>query len=82
MDSIGIRADSKCILCKILVSDSLLEKDFFSIETGSTSYMRECFVEGLLRKSCLRAVGARLRLNMLCWCTSEARKYSITSAQS
>jgi len=36
--------------------------------------MRESFVEGLLRKSVPQSkVSARLRLNMLCWCTSEFR---------
>jgi len=49
--------------------------------TRSTSYMRESFVEDLLRKSVPQSkVAARLRLNVLCWCTLEARKYSITSA--
>jgi len=49
--------------------------------TGSTSYTRENFVEGLLRKSVPQSkVAARLWLNVLCWCTSEACKYSITSA--
>jgi len=43
--------------------------------------MRESFVEGLLRKSVPQSKAAvRLRLNVLCWCTSEACKYSITSA--
>ena len=49
--------------------------------TGSTSYMGERFVEGLLRKSVPHSkVAAQLRLNMLCWCTSEACKYTITNA--
>jgi len=40
--------------------------------------MREIFVEGLLRKSVPQSkVAARLRLNVLCWCTSEACKYTI-----
>ena len=43
--------------------------------------MSESFVEGLLRKAVPQSkVAARLRLNVLCWCTSEACKYSITSA--
>jgi len=43
--------------------------------------MRESFVEGLLRKSAPQdKVAARLRLNVLRWCTSEVCKYSITSA--
>jgi len=43
--------------------------------------MRESFVEGLLRKAVPQSkVAARLRLNVLCWCTSEACKYNITSA--
>jgi len=43
--------------------------------------MRKSFVEDLLRKSVLQSkVAARLRLNVLCWYTSEACKYSITSA--
>jgi len=50
------------------------------METGST-YMRESFVEELLRKSVPHSkVAARFRLNMLCWCTSEACKYSVISA--
>jgi len=45
------------------------------------SYMRESFVKGLLRKSVPQSkVAARLRLNVLCWCTSEACKCSIISA--
>jgi len=41
---------------------------------GSASYNLESFVEGLLRKSVPQSkVAARLRLNMLCWCTSEGR---------
>jgi len=44
-------------------------------------YMRQSFVEGLLRKSVPQStVAARLRLNELCMCTSEACKYSIRSA--
>ena len=52
------------------------------MKTGSTAYMRERFVEGLLcRKSLPQSkVSARLRLNVLCWCTSEACKYSGGSA--
>jgi len=43
--------------------------------------MREIFVEGLLRKSAPQSkVAARLRLDVLRWCTSEACKYSIRSA--
>ena len=43
--------------------------------------MRESFVEGLLRRSVPQSkAAARLRLNVLCWCTSEASKYSTTSA--
>jgi len=43
--------------------------------------MYESLVEGRLRKSVPQSkVAARLRLNMLCWCTSEACKYSITNA--
>jgi len=49
--------------------------------TGSTTYMRESFVEDLLRKSLPQSkVAARLRLNVLCWCTSEACKNNITNA--
>ena len=41
----------------------------------------ESLVEELLRKSAPQSkVAARLRLNVLCWCTSEACKYSIISA--
>jgi len=48
--------------------------------TGST-YMRESFVEGLLRKSAPQSkIAAWLRLNVLRCCTSEACKCSITSA--
>ena len=48
---------------------------------GSTSYMREIFVEDLLRMSVPQSkVAVRLRLNVLCWCTAEACKYSITRA--
>jgi len=52
------------------------------MKTGSTSYMRESFVEGLLRRKSLpqRKVSARLRLNVLCWFTSEACKCSTGSA--
>jgi len=43
--------------------------------------VRESFVEGLLRKSVPQSkVAARLWLNVLCWCTSEACKYSMTNA--
>jgi len=43
--------------------------------------MRESFVEGLLRKSVPQSKAAAwLRLNVLCWCTSEECKYRITSA--
>jgi len=49
-------------------------------DNGTTSYMRESFVEGLLRMSVPQSkVAVRLRLNVLCWCTSEACKYSISS---
>ena len=49
--------------------------------TDSTSYTRERFVEGLLRKSVPQTkVAAWLRLNVLCWCTLAACKYSIRSA--
>jgi len=42
--------------------------------------MRESFVEDLLRKSVLqRKVAARLRLYVLCWCTSKACKHSISA---
>jgi len=63
------------------VSDSLPRKDFFSIDNGiHFLYARESFV-GLLRKSMPQSkIAVRLRLNVLCWCTSEACKYSITSA--
>jgi len=45
------------------------------------SFMRKSFVEGLLQKLVPQSkVSARLRLNVLCWCTSEACKYSIRSA--
>jgi len=48
--------------------------------TGSTSYIRESFVEDLLRMSVPQSkVAVRLRLNVLCWCTSEACKYSINA---
>jgi len=48
--------------------------------TGSTSYMRESFVKGLLRMSMPQSkVAVRLRLNVLCWCTSEACKYSVSA---
>jgi len=53
------------------------------MKTGSTSYMRESFVEGLLRESVPQSkIAARHRLNVLCWCTSEACKHSrpITTA--
>ena len=43
--------------------------------------MHKSFVEDLLQKSVHKSkVAGRLRLNVLCWCTSEARKYSIRSA--
>jgi len=41
--------------------------------------MRKIFDEDLLRKSVPQSkVTVRLRLNMLCWYTSEACKYSIS----
>jgi len=40
--------------------------------------MRESFVEGLLQKSVPQGkVAVLFRLNVLCWCTSEACKHSI-----
>jgi len=43
--------------------------------------MRKSFAEELLRESVPQSkVTVRLRLNVLCCCTSEACKYSITSA--
>jgi len=44
--------------------------------------MRESFVEGLLRRKPLSQskVSVRLRLNVLCWGTSEACKCSIRNA--
>ena len=44
--------------------------------------MRESFVEDLHRRKSLpqSKVAERLRLYVLCWCISEACKYSITSA--
>ena len=48
--------------------------------TGSTSYIRESFVEDLLRMSVPQSkVAVRLQLNVLCWCTSEACKYCISA---
>jgi len=49
---------------------------------GYTSYMRESFVEGLLRRKTLpqSKISAGLRLNVLCWCIFEACKYCIRSA--
>jgi len=48
--------------------------------TGSASYMRESFVEGLLRMSVPQSkVSVPLRLNVLCWCTPEACKYRVYS---
>ena len=48
--------------------------------TGSTSSIRESFAEDLLRKSMsVSKVAAQLRLDMRCWCTSEAYKYSISA---
>jgi len=43
--------------------------------------MRENFVEGLLHRKSLpqSKVAFQLRLNVLCWCTSEACKYSISA---
>jgi len=42
--------------------------------------MREIFVEDLLWMSVPQSkVAARLRLNVLCWCTPEECKYCITS---
>jgi len=47
--------------------------------TWSTSYMRESFVEDLLWMSMPQSkVAVWLRLNVLCWCTSEACKCSIS----
>jgi len=49
--------------------------------TGFTSNMRESFVEDLLRMSVPQSkVTVQLRLNVLCWCTSEACKCSVRSA--
>ena len=46
--------------------------------TDSISYTRESFVEDLLRMSVPQSkITVQLRLNVLCWCTSEACKYSI-----
>jgi len=43
--------------------------------------MRESFVDDVLRNTVPQSkVAARLRLNVLCWCTSEALKYSVRSA--
>ena len=50
------------------------------MKMGFTSQMPESFVEGLLRQKSLPQSKVRLRLNMLCWCTSKACKYSIRSA--
>ena len=48
--------------------------------TGSTSFLRESFVEGLLQKSVPQSkVAVLFRLNVLCWCTSEECEHSITS---
>jgi len=45
--------------------------------------MREIFVEDLLRMSVPQSkVAVPLRLNMLCWCTSEACKYSMSAVVS
>jgi len=47
---------------------------------GSTSYIHESFVDYLLRMSMPQSeVAVRLRLNVLCSCTSEACKYSISA---
>jgi len=73
---------AKYIRCKILVSDSLLRKDFFSIDKGIHFLCARKFCRRpILRKSVPQSkVAARPRLNVLCWCTSEACKCSITSA--
>jgi len=43
--------------------------------------MRESFVEGVLQKSLPQSkVAVRFQLNVLCWCASEACKYSMTNA--
>jgi len=43
--------------------------------------MRKSFVEGLRWKSVPQSkVTAQFRLNVLCWCSSEACKYSISSS--
>jgi len=42
--------------------------------------MRETFLEGVLRMSMPQSkVAVQLRLNVLCWCTSEACKHSISA---
>jgi len=47
--------------------------------TGSTSDMRESFVEDLLRMSVpLSPAAVWLRLNVVRWCTSVACKYNIS----
>jgi len=49
--------------------------------TGSTSYMPKSFVKDLVRESVPQSkLAARLRLNVLCWCTLEMCKYSIASS--
>jgi len=49
--------------------------------TGSTSYTRESFVEGLHRMSVPQSkVAVQLRLNVLCWCTMAAAMTSCSSA--
>jgi len=48
-------------------------------DNGIHLYARK-FIEGLLRKSVPQSkVAARLLLNVLCWCTSEACKCSVRS---
>jgi len=76
-------SEAEYILYKILLSVSLLIKDLFSIDSGiHLLYARKfCRRPTSLRKSVPRSkVATRLRLNVLCWCTAEACKYSITSA--
>jgi len=44
--------------------------------------MRESFVEDLRRMSIPQSkVAVRLRMNVLCWCRSEACRYSISGAK-
>ena len=68
-------------VCKILVSDSLLRKDFYSTDNGIHLYARKFCRRPTSEGSASEQSRCSASVEyVLCWCTSEASKYSITSA--